>query len=257
MHGFSRLLPSRKERRQGRERIAMELADTAVYAIGDVHGCLEELLRLEGMIAADGAGLPSRKLIVMLGDYVDRGPSSSQVLEHLLAPPPHDFERICLAGNHELAMLDYLEGRIGLADWLRIGAEPTLMSYGIDHERLRAIHGRDGGADRTIRNTIPAEHAAFLRSLPVMAILSRFVFVHAGIRPELDLDHQSDSDLVSIRDGFFKRGHLLRNYVVHGHTPVTRATRYGARINIDTGAYYSGRLTALRIWRGRGRYLTT
>jgi serine/threonine protein phosphatase 1 len=90
-----------------------------------------------------------------------------------------------------------------------------------------------------------------------MAILSRFVFVHAGIRPELGLDRQSDADLVSIRDGFYRSGHLLRSYIVHGHTPVTRATRYGARINIDTGAYYSGRLTALRIWRGKGRYLTT
>ncbi|MBN9075606.1 MAG: serine/threonine protein phosphatase [Rhizobiales bacterium 65-79] len=257
MHGLAQLLPSRKRKRQSRERIAMELADTAVYAVGDVHGCLDELLRLEEMIAADGAALPSPKLIVMLGDYVDRGPSSSQVLEHLLAPPPEGFERICLAGNHELAMLDYLEGRIGLSDWLRMGAAPTLISYGIDHERLRAIHGTGIGADRTIRNTIPAGHVALLRSLPVMVTLSRFVFVHAGIRPELDLDRQSDADLVSIRDDFYRRGHLLGNYVVHGHTPVTRATRYGARINIDTGAYYSGRLTALRVWRGRGRYLTT
>jgi serine/threonine protein phosphatase 1 len=257
MHGFFHLLTTRKRRPKSRERIAVEMADTAVYAIGAVHGCLDELLRLEDMIAIDAGELPGRKLIVMLGDYIDRGPASSQVLDHLIAAPPRGFERICLAGNHEFVMLDYLEGRIGLAEWLRIGAAQTLISYGIDHERLRAMHGPGGGVDRTIRNTIPASHVEFLRSLPVMATLSRFVFVHAGIRPGLDLQRQSDADLVSIREGFYKYSHLLRNYVVHGHTPVTSATRYGARINIDTGAWYSGRLTALRIWRGRGRYLTT
>ena len=257
MNALAQLLTPRKRRQQSRHRITMEMGDTAVYAIGDVHGCLDELLRLEAMIVADGGNLPVPKLIVMLGDYIDRGPASSRVLDHLVTGPPEDFERICLAGNHELAMLDYLQGRIGLAEWLRIGAASTLMSYGIDHERLRAIHGRGSEIDRTIRKTIPAVHLEFLQSLPIMATLSRFVFVHAGIRPELGLDRQSDLDLVSIRDGFYKHSHLLRNYVVHGHTPVTRAARYGARINIDTGAYYSGRLTALRIWRGQGRYLTT
>jgi len=257
MNAFAQLLTPLKRRQQSRHRITMEMGDMAVYAIGDVHGCLDELLGLEAMIVADAGGLPVPKLIVMLGDYVDRGPASSQVLDHLIAGPPEGFERICLAGNHELAMLDYLEGRTGLSEWLRMDAEPTLISYGIDHERLRTIHGPGVGIDRTIRHTIPAVHLEFLRSLPIMATLSRFVFVHAGIRPELGLDRQSDADLVSIRAAFYEHSHLLRNYVVHGHTPVARAARYGARINIDTGAYYSGRLTALRIWRGRGRYLTT
>jgi serine/threonine protein phosphatase 1 len=257
MQGLAQLIPPRKRRQPGRERLEMEMADRAVYAVGDVHGCLDELLALERMISADAAGLPGSKLIVMLGDYVDRGPFSAQVLDHLLAEPPEGFERICLAGNHELAMFEYLEGHAGLADWMPMGAASTLASYGIDYDRLRALHGSRGGIDGTIRGTIPAGHREFLRSLPIMATLSRFIFVHAGIRPDLALDRQSDRELASIRSGFYDRGHLLRSYVVHGHTPVTRATRYGARINIDTGAYYSGRLTALRIWRGRGRYLTT
>jgi serine/threonine protein phosphatase 1 len=235
----------------------MEMDDIAVYAIGDVHGCLDELLALERMIVADAAGLPSRKLMIMLGDYVDRGPFPAQVLDHLVADPPAGFDRICLAGNHELVMLDYLEGRASLAEWMRMGAASTLASYGIDYDRLRAIHGAESGIDKTIRGTIPGAHREFLQSLPIMATLSRFVFVHAGIRPDLDLDAQSDEELASIRSAFYERSHLLRNYVVHGHTPVTQATRSGARINIDTGAYYSGRLTALRIWRGRGRYLTS
>src|SRR6185312_10519861 len=119
MNALAQLLTPRKRRQQSRHRITMEMGDTAVYAIGDVHGCLDELLRLEAMIVADGGNLPVPKLIVMLGDYIDRGPASSRVLDHLVTGPPEDFERICLAGNHELAMLDYLQGRIGLAEWLR------------------------------------------------------------------------------------------------------------------------------------------
>ncbi len=95
-------------------RLRLDLTDTVVYAVGDVHGCLRELLALERNIAEDARALPGRKLIVMLGDYVDRGPSSAQVLDHLAGPAPAGFERVCLAGNHELAMLDFLEGRLGL-----------------------------------------------------------------------------------------------------------------------------------------------
>lgn len=246
----------RKAKRKGRARLRLDAADIPLYAVGDVHGCLDELLALERAIVADGANLPGRKLIIMLGDYVDRGPAASQVIDHLTAPPPPGFERICLAGNHEVLMLDYLEGRIGLADWLGIGAGPTLLSYGIDHDRMRTIYRSAGEIDEMIRNVIPGSHLAFLRSLPVMVEIAPFVFVHAGIRPELDLDRQSDDDLVSIRTAFYEQTHLLRHYVIHGHTPVAEATRGGARINIDTGAYFSGRLTALRIWRGKGRYLT-
>ena len=92
---------------------------------------------------------------------------------------------------------------------------------------------------------------------PLLAVLLALALSACATAQKLGAANDVHALLVSIRDDFYKRGHLLRNYVVHGHTPVTRATRYGARINIDTGAYYSGRLTALRIWRGRGRYLTT
>ena len=93
---LGRLLAPRAQR-EARRRVSIGTGDIAVYAVGDVHGCLDELLELEAMIAADGAGLPAGKLIVMLGDYVDRGASSAQVLDHLIAPPTADFERICLA----------------------------------------------------------------------------------------------------------------------------------------------------------------
>jgi serine/threonine protein phosphatase 1 len=245
----------RTRERDPRPRLKLDLSGTAVYAVGDVHGCLDELLALERNIAEDASTLPAAKLILMLGDYVDRGPASAQVLDHMVAPPPPGFERICLAGNHEIAMLDYLDGRTSLQSWLRIGGEPTLLSYGIDHRRLLDLYRDERQIDEAIRDAIPPDHVAFLRSLPVLVEAGRYVFVHAGIRPGVALDRQTDTDLVFIRSAFFERAHLLTRYVVHGHTPVEEARREGMRVNLDTGAFFTGRLTGLRIWQDKGRYL--
>ena len=239
-----------------RARLRLKAARTAIYAVGDVHGCLEPLLALERNIVNDAKALPGRKLIIMLGDYVDRGPASAQVIDHLLAPPPAGFDRICLAGNHEVAMQDYILGRIALSEWMGIGAATTVMSYGVDPGRLREIFGSNRRVDSMIRKAIPAEHLGFLRSLPILVDASRYLFVHAGIRPGVDIDIQTDEDLVLIRSPFFEGAHLLDRYVVHGHTPVATARREGKRINLDTGVCFSGRLTALRIWQDKGRYLT-
>lgn len=247
---------ARSARRDSRPRLPLDQGDTPIYAVGDVHGCLDELQTLERNIAKDAVALPGRKLIVMLGDYVDRGPSSAQVLDHLIAPAPAGFERICLAGNHEIAMLDYLEGRTSLRSWLAMGAEQTLFSYGIDHSRLRDLHRDARQVDDAIRDAIPAAHRDFLRSLPILIETDRYIFVHAGIRPGVELAKQTDHDLVFIRSEFFEQAHLLTRYVVHGHTPVEEARREGMRVNLDTGAFFSGKLSALRIWRGKGRYLT-
>jgi serine/threonine protein phosphatase 1 len=242
--------------RERRTRLRLDMADIAVYAIGDIHGCLDELLALERLIVADAQSLPGPKLIIMLGDYIDRGPGPSQVIEHLMAPPPPDFDRICLTGNHEVALLDYLDGRLPLLDWMPMGATATLLSYGIDHDRLGHLYQSSRQVDEVIRSTIPAAHVAFLRSLPIMVEAERYVFVHAGVRPELAFDQQSDDDLIYIRSVFYESPHPLKKYVVHGHTPVTEARLDGGRINIDTGCFYSGRLTALRIFRNKGRYLS-
>lgn len=244
------------ERPTARARVRWQKPDTAIYAVGDVHGCLDKLVALESRIVADGAGIDAPKLIVMLGDYVDKGPASAQVLDHLAAPPPPGFERICLAGNHEVRMLDYVEGRVPLAKWLNLDGETTLASYGIDLARLGAVYRDQAHVDAVIRAAIPAEHVAFLKSLPVMLEARSFVFVHAGIRPGVALERQSDDDLVSIRSAFFDNADRLDRYVVHGHTPVTAAERAGRRLNIDTGACLGGPLTAVRIWRNRGHFFT-
>jgi serine/threonine protein phosphatase 1 len=256
MKTVGRLLGLGKGPRRARlPRLNLDMTGLAVYAVGDVHGCLDELLALEETIVRDAAELPGDRLIIMLGDYIDRGPASAQVLDHLAAPAPDGFHRICLAGNHELAMLDYLEGRIERSVWLRMGAEQTLLSYGIDHQRLRDIYS-GGQIDDVVRSAIPPAHLAFLRSLPVLIEAERYIFVHAGIRPDLELARQADEDLVFIRSAFFEKAHLLTRYVIHGHTPTETARREGMRVNLDTGAFFSGRLTALRIWQDKGRYLT-
>ena len=256
MKGLSGFLGlGRRAVRRQRARIRLN-ADMPIYAVGDVHGCLDELLALEERIVADAAQLPGQKLIIMLGDYVDRGPASAQVIDHLMAPAPAGFERICLTGNHEIVMLQYLDGGIQLADWFSMGAGATLRSYGIDHERLALMYQSADLVDDVVRKTIPSSHVAFLRSLPILVETPGHLFVHAGIRPGIDLAKQQDGDLVFIRSEFYDRAHLLNQFVVHGHTPVEQPRLEGLRLNIDSGAYYSGRLTAVRIWQNAGRFLT-
>ena len=245
----------RTARREPRPRLFLDVDDTLLYAVGDVHGCLDKLTVLEAKIAADSSAYGGRKMIVMLGDYIDRGPRSAGVLEKLAGPPPKGFERICLAGNHDLLMLDYLEGRCDLDRWLSLGGAETLSSYGIDLSRLGEIYSKKRDIDAVIRSTIPQAHAEFLRGLPVIAETPRHVFVHAGFRPEIPIAEQSDDELVSIRDGFRDKGHLLDRLVVHGHTPVRTPERDGRRLNIDTGACLGRRLTAIRIYRGKGRFI--
>ena len=241
--------------RAPRDRLRIDLSGRVVYAVGDVHGCLEKLASLEEKIAADGRSFSEPKLIIMLGDYVDRGPDSAGVLSRLAGSPPAGFERICLAGNHEIAMLDYFEGRCELASWLAMGGKATLASYGIDISRLKDLGSKQRGIDAAIRTAIPREHADFLRSLPVLVEAPRHVFVHAGFRPDIPIEEQDDYTLVTIRREFHDKAGLLRHTVIHGHTPVRKPQLDGKRLNIDTGAYLGRSLTAVRIFRGKGRFI--
>jgi serine/threonine protein phosphatase 1 len=235
----------------------MDLRDTVVYAIGDVHGCHDELLALEQKIQRDAPRFRGRKIIIMLGDYVDRGPQSRRVIEHLMAPPPKGFQRICLAGNHEVAMLNYLDGQLSREPWLGVGGLETLYSYGIDPTRLADLYRSSEEVDTRIREAIPDSHIAFMRTLPVMVCSEKFVFVHAGIKPGVALEAQDEADLLNIREAFFDSAHRLDRWVVHGHTVVDVAKLDGRRLDIDTGAFETGRLTALRIVGRYGRLLST
>jgi serine/threonine protein phosphatase 1 len=244
--------PSRPAKRA---RLSLDFSDAVVYAIGDVHGCYDALVALERKIVADAAALPGRKVMIMLGDYVDRGANSARVLDHLLEPPPEGFERICLAGNHEMLMLDAVDGSLSLQEWAQMGGVPTLRSYGIDYTHMISMLA-PGERLALVRRQIPQEHVEFLRGLPILIDARSHLFVHAGIRPGLSIEAQSDRDLMFIRSEFYDQAHLLTRWVVHGHTPVARAGLEGRRLNLDTGAFQSGRLTAARISGKGGRILS-
>jgi serine/threonine protein phosphatase 1 len=239
---FRQFMPShRKKPRKPRHRLQLENHFSSIYAVGDVHGCLDQLLRLEEKIVADAAERDGDKLIVMLGDYIDRGPSSSAVLDHLTAPPPPGFRRICLAGNHDQMFVDFYDAPSIHSDWLGLGGDETLASYGVYlDDNLHPLRTQ-------IKTLVPVDHIEFLRDLPSMVTLHTFCFAHAGIDPRRSLDAQDDEVLLTSRPHEFEWQSYSGHYtVVHGHTPV-KEVRLGSRVNLDLKVYESGQLAALRI----------
>lgn len=230
-----------------------------VYAIGDVHGCIALLEEAEDRIAADvSAHAPAgaAPLLVLLGDYVDRGPDSAAVLAHLARPCRHGFERVALRGNHDEAFLNLLDDIGGLDDWLGFGGRETLLSYGIDIDHLTGRGRRDRpDIGELLRESVPEEHVALLRSLPVSLRIGQHLFVHAGLRPGVPLDDQADEDLMWIREPFLSEHHGLPLTVVHGHTPVGVPVFARGRIAIDTAAFATGKLTVLKLDGGQASVL--
>jgi serine/threonine protein phosphatase 1 len=230
-------------------RIVLTREPQTLYAIGDVHGCIEKLRRAEAAIEQDAAATPGTKLLVLLGDYIDRGHGSAEVLDHLIARPVVGVERICLCGNHEAIFLDLLDGKADFDAWLDFGGAQTLASYGIDVHYLRRNlgFGTKRILDELVRS-IPERHVAFLRSLPVSVETPLHFFCHAGVRPGRPLAEQSERDLMWIRSEFLRApaaGNLKR--IVHGHTPFAEPRVEDGRISLDTGAYLGGHLTVARI----------
>lgn len=228
----------------------------AIYAIGDVHGCLDLLVTAEQKILRDVEAGNSTGLVVLLGDYVDRGPDSAGVLEHLSSPPPRGLRRVMLCGNHEAAFLDFIENPEDNMHWLDFGGRQTLLSYGIDADHLLG-RGRRGPEElkAAVQAAVPERHRNLLASMPIYIRIGSFVFVHAGLRPGLPLQDQSDLDMMWIREPFLTEGPKLPFVVVHGHTPSTKVQVGQGRICIDTGAVSTGRLSVLKILNGRVRLL--
>nr|WP_221156065.1 MULTISPECIES: metallophosphoesterase [unclassified Rhizobium] len=243
--------------RQPRPRLTLDIAEIPTYAIGDIHGRYDLLLKAEEAILQDGARLPGQKLIVTLGDYIDRGLESAQVIAHLIEPPPDGFDRICLAGNHEIAMLDYVDGWLPYDDWMRMGSAESLKSYGLDPEHLPLVFPSGVQLDAFLRQSLPHTHLDFMRALPIMLDTPSVVFVHAGIDPMLPLSAQTDEDLVLIRHRFLESRVPLPKLVVHGHTPSDEPDIRPRRLNLDTRAFRSGRLTVARFWQGRVHLFST
>lgn len=212
-----------------------------LYAIGDVHGRLDLLGAMHDAIAADIArDKPADWRIVHLGDYVDRGPDSRGVLDFLIAAGARDARHLFLSGNHEAGLLDFLADPDPNGLFMRFGGIQTARSYDVD---LTA--GPADEAAAALAAAIPAAHLAFLRGLGASAEFGDFFLCHAGIRPGVPLDRQSRRDLTWIRDKFLGHAGLHPKVVVHGHTPRSEPEILPNRINVDTRAYASGRLTAL------------
>jgi serine/threonine protein phosphatase 1 len=225
-------------------RIAFHQWPAAVYAIGDVHGCLERLREIEAVIAEDGLGIEGEKWIVTVGDHIDRGPSSKGVIAHVMGPAPAGFRRFALRGNHEQMMLDFLADPATHAYWLDEGGAETLESYGLDL-RGKVLESRSF-RDELIAQ-IGGEHFDFIAALPYYLSLPGWLFVHAGIRPGVPLALQSDNDLLWIRSPFLTSQLTGGLRVVHGHTPGRDIVVTPHRIGIDTHCFHSGRLSAARV----------
>jgi serine/threonine protein phosphatase 1 len=218
-------------------------AGARLYAIGDIHGRADLLDDLLARIEADRNGAPAR--LIFLGDYVDRGPHARAVIDRLCALQGADH--VFLRGNHEAAMLNFIEAPETGAHWLRIGGDATLVSYGVAPPPRDASPAALQEAAAALRAALPPAHVSFLNSLVLTAQFGDYVFVHAGLRPGRPLEEQTEEDMLEIRKPFLNGAGRWPFVVVHGHSPVERAHRDERRIAVDTGAYATGRLSAVRL----------
>jgi serine/threonine protein phosphatase 1 len=227
-----------------------------VYCIGDIHGRLDLLQKLHERIEADVSGFDGARTLVYLGDYIDRGPQSREVIDRLLSDPLAGFQSVHLLGNHEQVMLDFLEDPHAVAGWLTYGGIATLQSYGVhvgpDFSRSELENLRDG-----LESRLPEAHRAFLDGLQLMHLSGNYCFVHAGIRPGVPLQEQRNEDLLWIREDFTHSAFVHEHVVVHGHTISAEVEILPNRIGIDTGAFHSGVLTCLVLEADTQRLLQT
>lgn len=228
-----------------RRRLAFHSWPAAIYAVGDVHGCIDQLVELEARLADDASNIEGDKWLVTVGDHVDRGPASRAVIEHVMGPAPAGFRRFSLLGNHEQMMLDFFDNPSAHAYWLDEGGAATLASYGIEldypplrsHEPVRQL----------IAERFPVAHRQFLEDLPIYLSLPGWLFVHAGIKPGLPLAAQTDEDLIWIRKPFLTSQLTGGLRIVHGHTPGKDIVATPHRIDVDTHCYQTGKLSAVRV----------
>lgn len=219
-----------------------------VYAVGDIHGCADQLAALHETIAEDLTWRPAPDvLLIHLGDYIDWGPDSAGVIERLARKPLDAVRSVNLAGDHEQMLLDGMDGdRAAATDWLVSGGKDALRSWGLDPETPR-----ERWAD-----ALPAAHVAFLRGLALTHQQDEYFFVHAGIRPGVKIVEQSRDDLQRIRQPFLYTEQDFGVIVVHGHSSSAVPLVQANRIGIDTGAGIGGKLTCAVLEEDRVGFLT-
>jgi serine/threonine protein phosphatase 1 len=236
-------LPGLRELRVRGRRPSLP-AELRIYAIGDIHGRLDLLDELLARISSDIALRPTaRPLYVFLGDYIDRGSASRETIDRLIEHGK-THESVFLKGNHELIAIKCLSDR-GLFDqWLRLGGLETLVSYGVPAETL--ANGKQiAELQSAFHGALPQAHFRFFRDLKNSFECGDFFFAHAGVKPNVELSRQKENDLLWIRGEFLTSTDDFGKIIVHGHTPTHEIEVASNRINIDTGAFATGRLSCL------------
>ena len=215
-----------------------------LYCIGDIHGRLDLLQDVHKKIALDALEFEGRKILVYLGDYVDRGLHSKHVTDCLLANHFPDFETIFLLGNHEQVLLQFLLSNDDAIahDWFRFGGLSTLVSYGVNVRGIPTAKDLPG-LRAELTEKLPATHLDFFERLALNYEIGGYYFVHAGIKPKVKLHLQRPEDMLWIREEFLNSDVFHGKVIVHGHSVTGEPEIRPNRIGIDTGAYASGRLT--------------
>ena len=219
---------------------------SAIYAIGDIHGCFDLYDRLETKIIEDGRNLPGTKLILSLGDFIDRGGASAKMIDRFLEPAPEGFKRLALRGNHEDMMIKFMSDPGANRDWLNYGGIDTLASYGLSLNPETLFEQPSKDLQRMMMAAIPDNHRRFLDHLPLALSAGPYRFAHASYDRSRDFDDQQSETLLwgdPAQSDIGEKNHIL----VHGHIIVERPVISPKRISIDTGAYLNGTLTAIRI----------
>lgn len=222
-------------------------AGKRAYAIGDIHGCYDALLRLIAAIETDNSRRdPKETFVILLGDLIDRGPESRAVIEFLLETPPQFAACVFIMGNHEESLVRALSGEPDLLrPWLEHGGYACAASYGVPSH---ALSGQSASAlEHALLSAIPATHLEFLGSFVDSASFGDYLFVHAGVRPGVAFKNQSSRDMRWIRKPFLESTTTFEKCVVHGHTISAEVEIREHRIGIDTGAYAGGKLSCVRI----------
>jgi len=217
-----------------------------IFAVGDIHGRSDLLSALHQRIDEQSADIPLQQTLeVYLGDYVDRGSDSAGVID-MLVERSETRNVVFIRGNHEELLCDFLEDRITIDIWKALGGIETLRSYGVSLKDLSNESASRAALGR-FRTLLPASHNMFFRSLRPCFQIGDYLFVHAGVKPGVALEQQSEKTMMWIRDEFLSYKGQFGYIIVHGHTPVAEPDLRPNRINIDTGAYATNKLTCLRI----------
>lgn len=230
---------------------------TRIYCIGDIHGCHDLLIKLINRIELDARDFPGRIILIYLGDFIDRGSHSKEVINFILNYQHNNFETIYIRGNHEQTLLDFFSDDSIARIWLSFGGMATLASYGVRVTKIPTKREDFLYLQQQLSDLLPPAHYKFLQDTRFYYSLGSYFFVHAGINPYYSLANQRPEDMMWIRNEFTETKKTFEKIIVHGHTITTQVELLPNRIGIDTGAYMSGILSCLVLEADQKRIIQT